>query len=77
MSCVNIVIYMGEKIYVFNKLTNTLHIKDFCTNGSTVDKELFETENDVIEVKEKFFSMCKACESKKRKCFTGLCEKFK
>ena len=56
---------MGEKIYVYNKLTNTLHIKDFCSNSNPVEKELYETENDVIKAKGKYVKMCEICERKK------------
>lgn len=56
---------MVEKIYIYNKLTKTLHIKNFCSAGSEVDNELFETEMDVIRAKGKNFIMCELCEKKK------------
>ena len=44
---------MAEKIYAYNKLTNTLQIKGFCAKSSTVDKELFEAGIEVIKGKGK------------------------
>ncbi len=58
---------MREKIYIYNTLTKTLHIKGFCSNGSEVGNELFETEDEVIKAKGKGFIMCKTCEEKKEK----------
>ena len=56
---------MGERIYIYNKLTKTLHIKNFCSVGNEVDNELFESEMDVIKSKGKNFIMCELCERKK------------
>lgn len=56
---------MAENIYIYNKLTKTLHIKNFCSVGSEVDNELFENEMDVIKSKGKKFIMCELCEKKK------------
>ena len=58
---------MSEKIYIYNVLTKTLHIKGFCSMGSTVGNELFETEDDLIKSKGKDFVMCKKCSSKKER----------
>ena len=44
---------MNDKIYIYNTLTKTLHIKNFCSMSSEVGNELFETEMDVIKAKEK------------------------
>lgn len=56
---------LEEKIYIYNVLTKTLHIKNFCSMGSEVGNELFTTEEDVIKAKGKGFIMCKKCEEKK------------
>lgn len=56
---------MAENIYIYNKLTKTLHIKNFCSIGSEVGNEVFETEMDVIKAKGKNFIMCELCERKK------------
>ena len=37
---------MGERIYIYNKLTKTLHIKNFCSAGSEIDNELFERKKE-------------------------------
>ena len=68
---------MNDKIYIYNTLTKTLHIKNFCSMSSVVGNELFETEMDVIKAKGKDFIMCKNCESKKEKVLHAAVEKIK
>ena len=67
---------MDEKIYVFNKLTNTLHIRGFCSNSNPVEKELFETENDVIKSKGKYVKICEICERKKENILQNYIKKL-
>lgn len=68
---------MNDKIYIYNTLTKTLHIKNFCSMSSEVGNELFETEMDVIKAKGKDFIMCKNCESQKEKVLQAAVKKSK
>ncbi|MBO5747088.1 MAG: hypothetical protein J6S13_08400 [Clostridia bacterium] len=54
-----------NKIYIYNALTKTVHIKGLCPNGSEIGNELYETEDDIIKTKGKSFIMCQTCERKK------------
>lgn len=67
---------MSEKIHIYNTLTKTLHIKNFCSMSSEVGNELFETETDVIKAKGKDFIMCKNCECKKEKVLQSAVSKM-
>ncbi len=67
---------MAESIYIYNKLTKTLHIKNFCSIGSEVDNELFETEIDVIKAKGKKIIMCELCEKKKEQILQKAVKNF-
>ena len=67
---------MKEKIYIYNTLTKTLHIKNLCRMGKAVGNELFETEMDVIKAKGKDFIMCKSCENKKEEILQKAVKNF-
>ena len=58
---------MKQKIYIYNENTKTLHIDSCCSMSSKIGSELFETEDDVISAKGKYYIMCKICEQEREK----------
>ena len=51
-----------EKIYYFNKGTNTVHIKGFCKNSDPYEKTGYCTEQEAFKDNGRFIHMCEECE---------------